>query len=80
MGNLQVPGVAWAAFLIGLSALIQANWPDEPWAQFVLLALAGIVKGLHVNWDEWIPGGQAGAGSERTLSSSRSKWERFWLG
>jgi hypothetical protein len=52
LSNLKVPGVAWSALLIALAGVIQANFDNAVWYQVAMLVLAGVLKGMDLNFQD----------------------------
>lgn len=69
MGAWRAPGVAWAIFLISLSALLQVGWPEDAWMQIFLVVGVAALKWWEVYGPRALPG-----------LLGRTKWERWWLG
>lgn len=71
----QVPGTAWVALIVAVSAWLVQSFPDSPWVAGVVVVLGAAAKLIELYWP-----GKEDEVLYRISRRSLSKGYRFWLG
>lgn len=79
--KLRVPGLVWAALLVAATAFLMTNFPDAPWLPLVLIAAAGGLRALGIEWKQVfpnVPDPIAGGSAPTPVHAAAQEKEAIW--